>query len=86
MSASDIKIKILGIIDTDKLTEQVEIYCDMMQRIKEEKTITPVIRFAFENYYGMKQARLSPVWKGKYFESANRHLRPCYSGKERISF
>ncbi len=75
MSGNKEKKKIVNIVEKDvDLKKQVTIYCDMMQRIDMEKKMTPVIRFAYENYYGMNLAGISPTWKNSYFALANKYL------------
>lgn len=74
--AEETKKKIVTLVnEAVNMKEQVAIYCDMMQRISLEGKITPVIRFAYENFYGMKQAGLPQNWRDRYFEKANEYLR-----------
>jgi len=70
----------------DKFTNmnfQVAAYIELMEKIRDDGSISLLTRCAYERYYDMTQARLSLLWKNRYFEIFD----DCLKNKEKtISF
>ena len=54
-----------------KIKYQIELYADLMRIIQINEKITPIVRYAYERYYGMNQAGIDIIWKNNYFDIAN---------------
>ena len=65
---------------------QVTAYVELMKKLRDDVSISPISRCAFESYYGMTQARLDEKWRNRYFERLGEYLKQPKEVRNNLTF
>ncbi len=62
-----IREKIVEAINACQNSYRVDLYIDILKRIKKDNAFTPVTMVAFGDFYGFRYAGLGVNWQKRYF-------------------